>query len=261
MRNIFATLILILLLVSCKKEIVLHLNSYDPQVVIQANISNDIGPYFVNISKTVKFSDSGGYTPVTNAEVIISDDTGVIDTLTEVEPGKYETNILKGIPDHIYNLKVVAEDKHFYATSRMPEIVTLDSLVFTRMNPNGGKIYYTTPVFKDPCHLVNYYRFIQTINEKTDNAYFVINDNLNDGMTNNIPIFGDIFPRTADTVTVEMRCIDKCTYLYFMALNKVEGLNYFSTPVNPPNNITGDYALGYFSAYTVQRREQIVGSR
>ena len=61
-----------------------------------------------------------------------------------------------------------------------------------------------------------------------------------------------------DTITVEMRNIDRTTYKYFLALDASNrnGPNA-SVPANPDNNF-GGACLGYFSAHTVQRRTLIV---
>ena len=61
----------------------------------------------------------------------------------------------------------------------------------------------------------------------------------------------DIYP--ADTVKVEMQCIDKPVYTYWFTLmqQSTEGPGGGVTPANPPSNIT-PLTLGYFSAHTSQ---------
>lgn len=244
---------------SCEKEIFIDLNSSDPQIVIEGNIDNLSGPYYVKLSWMVNFSDDNTFPPVTGAQVIISDNTGVKDTLTEKNAGVYRTRRIAGRPGITYSMSIKTGSKSFYATSTMPKTVNLDSLRFDKLIPEGIN-YYTTPIYTDPIEPGNYYRFLQTINKYADYATItVFNDQMNNGLVNTRPIMTDKHAiELGDTIKVEMRCIDSNIYIYYLGLCNVAGYNFLITPVNPPNNITGDYALGYFSAHTVQRRTQIV---
>lgn len=248
---------------SCEKEITVDLNTSDPKIVIDANITNEPGPYTVKISKTVNFSQPNTFPPVSGAMVIISDNSGVKDTLTEASPGLYRTSAIVGIPGRTYNLKVIAEGKNFFATSTMPQVVNLDSLsfeVFANSGNSGEREYLTLPVFTDPAATVNSYQFLQTINGEPDKTVFVLNDNTFNGSVNSQLLFNpDAEIKSGDTVSVEFRCIDKSAYDYYYTLSQNSGGGPFNaTPTNPPNNITGDFALGIFSAYTVQRKTKVV---
>lgn len=264
MKNIAnSCFILFVLLTSCTKEIELDLNSADPKIVIDGAITNELGPYTIKIKKTLNVSESNVYPPVQGATVVITDNTGFTETLTETLPGVYTTSKLKGMPGRTYNLKVVAEGKNFFATSTMPQVVNLDSLSFdlyTSSGNTGGKEYLTLPVFTDPAATANSYRFIQTVNGEVDKSIFVMNDNTFNGLKNENLLFNpDAEIKPGDTVMVEFRCIDKNTYNYFYTLSETSSDGPFSaTPTNPPNNITGDVALGIFSAYTVQRKSKVV---
>lgn len=248
---------------SCTKEIDVDLNTAEPQIVIEGNITNEAGPYTVKISKTVNFSDPNSYPPVSGALVIISDNSGVVDTLDETSSGLYQTSVLAGVPGRTYNLEVVAEGKTFNASSTMPQPVTLDSLAFTLFTSkgnSGGPEYFTLPIFTDPAAFVNSYRFIQTVNDTLDATIFVMNDNTFNGLQNQYSLFNpDAEIKPGDTVHIEFRCIDKSNYDYYYTLSQftTDG-PYSTTPTNPPNNITGGSALGIFSAYTVQKMSRIV---
>jgi len=262
MRKIFAILTITVLLSSCEKEISIDLNSSDPQIVIEGNITDAPAPYFVKITKTVNFSEGNNYPPVSNALVIISDNTGIADTLTETTAGLYKTNILYGQPAKTYYLSVTAEDKNYYAVSAMPKKTNLDTLHFTPFGGlSGGNSYAAIPIFADPISYGNNYRFLLTVNGVLAKSYIVLNDNVNNGLINQRPIFDHVSKiKKGDSVTVEMRCIDLNTYTYFYTLSKIAGggPSGSTTPSNPPNNITGNKALGYFSAHTTQTRTQKV---
>jgi hypothetical protein len=261
MKQIFIVAIAAVVLSSCEKEINIDLNSADPKIVIEGNITDEPGPYFVKISKTVNFSDANNYPSVTGALVIISDNIGNLDTLSYVSNGIYITHTIIGQPGNTYNLQIVADGKNFYASSTMPDKVTLDSLRFNAFINQGTTNFMVIPTFTDPSELGNNYRFIQKVNSRIDKSYIVQNDIATNGTVNQLPIFSqgeDIEIKAGDTVTIEMRCIDINTYNYFFTLSQISGGFDGATPSNPPNNIRGDYALGFFAAYTTQKRTQEV---
>jgi hypothetical protein len=248
---------------SCTKEIDIDLNTSSPQLVIEGNISDMPGPYTVKLSKTVNFSDSNTYPPVTGALVIISDNTGVTDTLTETVSGSYQTQRITGIQGNTYTLTVVTEGKQYDAVSTMPYKVNLDSIQFNPFSNPGssGNTLAVVPLYLDPVELGNSYRFFFFANGKADKSYQVSNDNIGNGNINQQPYFSDDVEFIAgDTVKVTMLCIDVNTYNYYYTLSQIAGGGPDgggATPSNPPNNITGNKALGVFSAYTTQTKTAI----
>ncbi|GAB1415554.1 hypothetical protein MASR2M117_09600 [Paludibacter sp.] len=186
MKKYITLIIASLIFASCTKEIDIDLNSTDTQLVIEGNITDDPGPYTVKLSKTVNFSDANNYPPFTDAMVIISDNTGIVDTLTETIPGLYQTNFITGIQGNAYTLKIIAENKQYNATSTMPHKVNLDSIYFNKFKtPNSSSpIYTTVPVYHDPVQPGNNYRFFLTVNDKSDKSYLIRNDNIGNGSTN-----------------------------------------------------------------------------
>lgn len=263
MKKYASVLIVGFLLASCTKEIDLDLNTASPQLVIEGNISDEVGPYTVKLSKTVNVSDVNTYPPVSRALVIISDNTGVTDTLTESVSGLYQTHRIKGTPGHTYTLKVIAESKEYHAVSTMPTKVKLDSLQFNLFRDPGetGNTFAIVPLYRDPAAYGNSYRFFFSANGKADKAYQVSNDNIGNGNVNQQPFFSDdVKFYEGDTVTVTMLCIDASTYNYYYTLSQIAdgGPGGGATPSNPPNNITGNKALGLFSAYTTQTITAVV---
>jgi hypothetical protein len=262
MHKYISISIISFLFLSCTKEIDINLNNSNPQLVIEGSISDEPGPYTVKLSKTVNFSDANNYPPVTGALVIISDNTGITDTLAETTPGLYETQHITGIQGNTYTLKVVAEGKQYDAVSTMPYKVNLDSIRFDLFNDPGesGIMYAVVPVYFDPVALGDNYRFFFSANGVADRSYQVSNDNIGNGGINQQPFFSnDVKFYEGDTVTVTMLCIDVNTYNFYYTLSQIteSGPGGGATPSNPPNNITGNKALGIFSAYTTQTRTAI----
>ena len=62
--------------------------------------------------------------------------------------------------------------------------------------------------------------------------------------------------QNGDIMEIEMRCIDKNVYTYFLELNKTIYGNSAGLG-NPTSNIKGG-ALGYFSAHTVWKGKVVV---
>jgi len=247
---------------ACKKVIQVDLNNATPRIVIEGEVTNHSGPYQVRISKTVDFSASNTYPPVTGATVTITDSsTGHGATLTEGSPGTYTTNAFTGVPRHIYNLRVIAEGKEYNASSTMPLPIPLDSVTFSRNTDFSNKQDINATVnFQDPPPLGNYYQFTEYLNGRLIPNIFVFEDRLSDGRYIQQPLFNDsTYLQKGDTLQLKMYCIDKNIFDYFNTLIQVTGNNSFqsATPANPISNISNG-ALGYFSAHTSTQEKLVV---
>jgi hypothetical protein len=239
---------------ACKKVVQLDLNNAAPQIVIEGEVINRNEPCTVRISKTVNFSASNTYPPVSGATVQVTDSsTGVTTDLMESSPGTYTTYAYSGIPGHIYNLRVLAEGKEYRASSTMPTPVLLDSVTFSRNTDFSNKQAINAIVdFQDPPGLGNYYQFTEYRNGRLIPNIFVFEDRLSDGRYIRQPLFNDSsYLQREDTMLLKMYCIDKPVFDYFNTLIPVTGNSGFqsATPANPISNISNG-ALGYFSAHT-----------
>lgn len=264
MKTYIVILIAALCCVSCEKEISIDLNSSNPQLVIEGNISDAPGPYFVKLSKTVNFSNTNIFPAVTGAFITISDNMGIVDTLSEVEPGLYKTHTITGIQGNTYTLKVITEGKQYDAISTMPKKIPLDSIQFDSFSDPGSdnkNAFSVVPLYYDPLEMGNCYRFFFSSNGVADKTYQVSNDNVGNGTLNQQPFWSDnVEYLQGDTVKVTMLCIDVQTYNYYYTLSQIaeSGPGGGATPSNPPNNITGNKALGIFSAYTTQTKTAVI---
>lgn len=251
-----------LLLFSCNKEeiIELDLSSAPVQYVIEGCVTDEARPYSVRITQSVNFDQPNDFPAVHGALVIISDNAGQMDTLVEKSPGWYETPEVKsGVYGRTYTLQVWINGNLFTAKSTMPHVVPFDDLSAINLPFGGENSLVLMPLFKDPAGLGNNYQFVQSNNGKRQPYIFVMDDRNNDGsQISNLLIAPDLKTNIGDTITVEMRNIDRATYKYFVALDASNGNGpNASVPANPDNNFEGA-CLGYFSAYTVQRRTLIV---
>jgi hypothetical protein len=249
---------------ACKKVISVDLNNAAPQIVIEGEVTNARGAYQVRISKTVNFSASNVYPPVTDASVIITDSTaGVTEKLVQSsDSGTYLTSTIKGSPLHTYSLNVMAEGKQYTAVSTMPLPVFLDSVTFALNFDFSNKQEINAVVnFRDPVGLGNYYQFTEVVNGRTIPNIFVFEDRLSDGRYIEQPLFNDsAYLQKNDTLLLTMNCVDKNMYNYFFTLANVTGNTNNSqsaTPANPATNLSNG-ALGYFSAHTTQKAKIVV---
>lgn len=244
---------------SCEKIITLPIEDNEQKIVIEGNITDLPGPYFVKLTKSVGLNEANVYPVIDNATVIISDNMGKKDTLTYTADGMYKTRSIIGVYGYTYNLEVKINGKIYTAQSTMPNKVNLDNLRINTFPINGETRFSIIPVYQDPITLGNSYRFIQKINDTLDNNYNIFNDNLNNGKINQRPLNNrneDLTIKLFDIISVEMQCISPSSYTYFYTLTQQSGSGPGggTVPANPPNNITGG-ALGLFSAHTTQTKQ------
>ena len=82
------------LFMSCEKVIDLDLNSAEPRIVIEGNITSDPGPYQVSITTSGDYYTAEGIMPVSGAEVIFVDDLNHVDTYQKNLPENISQKIL-----------------------------------------------------------------------------------------------------------------------------------------------------------------------
>lgn len=267
MKNTFFIILSLFLLTSCEKEIDLDLADKSGNIVIEGNITDQPGPYYVKITKSVAFTQNNQYPAVTGAEVILSDNTGQTETLQYVGDGKYKTSAFTAVTGRTYTLKVQAEGKQYTAQSTMPTPVSFDGLTQDSFVFGGVTTYTLLPVFTDPATLGNRYLFNFTVNNKPKKTFDVFSDNVNNGLVNQRPLFlpNDDSDDTdavkvvvGDTIHVEMQCIDNNIFTFYSALLQITGDNGGGvTPSNPPSNVSNG-ALGYFSAHTSSTKTFVI---
>jgi hypothetical protein len=229
---------------------------------VEGNISNTPGPYTVKLSTSVNYDETNSFPAVQNAVVKISDDHGHAETLAETSPGQYQTSALNGTVGTTYTLYIKTTDnKEFTASSTMPAVVPLDDVKIQRSTFKSSEedtleaiVYFT-----DPKGLGNNYRFMQYINGVASKAINLTNDKYFDGNSTNFSLFrkDKEYIKKGDSVSVEMRSIDKANYDYFNSLQTIIDRPDNPAPANPVSSITGG-ALGYFCAYSVSQKSVIV---
>lgn len=252
-----------LLLSSCEKVIDIDLNKADRKIVIEGIITDQPGTHTIKLTQSVNYNEANTFPAVSGAVVIIRDNAGNTETLTESLPGIYTTNTIQGVSGRTYTLGVTVGETTYTAISTMPEAVSIDTLLIEELNGPHGSEKIIKAQYTDPAGIANFYRFILFRNN-IEELTFIADDRLQDGAVITYPLFSrsDEFSiRTGDTLIVHLQSIDKSVYEYFRTLNELSnGASHggsASLPANPLTNIDNE-ALGYFSAHSIRTKTIII---
>lgn len=293
MKQFVLVILLLFIFVGCVEDFYLKLQNADPRLVVEGWITNKPGPYYILLTK----SKIGAFaTPdqsyinnselVKDASVIISDDSGQIDTLKFIQAndnsdprdkwfhGYYKTSKLKGIPSHTYVLKIKVWGKEFEASAYMPPVPEIDSLRYSMKiaEKDGAQYYVPLLNFKEPQGTQDYY-LVQLKNEFS--PYLVVNtaiwqysifsDILMNPYVSNLNISLGTNPRgitypiyhEGDSIYVALSSLTKEGYYYYKAILEQfenDGGAYKPTPTSPPGNIRNG-GLGLFRASAVSEKK------
>ncbi len=257
------------LLTSCEEVIDYKLNSTDEKLVVEGLVTDQPGPYTVRLTSTKGYLDQGRVPSATAGLVTITDvEAGVTDTLraSTATAGLYLTTprFPQGQIGHHYRLRIVREGQEYTAESEIKRILPLDSLSFKYKTPQTDAVsdsgYYTTAYFREAAGRGDYYRFLIYQNRRWRNRseVAVIDDELYDGNYGDPEIGYNINPR--DTVTVELRSIDKAAYDFYIGLTNAQlntGTPFDSPPANAPTNVRGNRVIGLFTACAARRATRV----
>ncbi|HEY9125203.1 MAG TPA: DUF4249 domain-containing protein [Bacteroidales bacterium] len=256
---------------ACEEVINVDLNTASPKLSVTAIITDQPGPYYVTLTKSESFfSSNDSFPAVSNAVVVISDDAGNSEQLTETKAGVYQTNNLQGVSGRTYHLSIEASGNKYEATSYLPYPIALDSVTAQKITASGPgnkenkNKYYLKCYFTDPKGSEDYYR-VEPIIPNLDtlsSSYQIYSDEVTDGQHVEFPVQKPTF-NFGDTAIVEFYHINKKNYDYYKTANNIlkskKGpMASASAPqANPLTNISGE-AVGYFGTFAVNRRLIVV---
>ena len=220
----------------------------------------------------MNYYDPNVFPALTDATVVVSDNSGNSETLVQTSDGIYQSTTLQGVAGRLYSLKVSYNGKDYESHSTMPSMVPIDSVMIVLNPPGGGGFggghpgdsipgYKVTCIFKDPPGQGNYYRLVLNSNDTAaidKSRYRIVSDKLTDD--DNISITANTKLKPGDSVTVILECIDQAAYNFFNTLGNVVGDSppfMSAPPANPVTNISNG-GLGYFSAYSYSEKKLVV---
>lgn len=255
-------MLIILLLIGCEKVIDVDLNEANPEVVIEANLSNTNNLAEVMLTKTGSYFGDTPIKKIADAEVIIEDEFGSRFILDEVEAGLYRADEILFQEETTYQLFIDVDGEKFESSSKLNSVVLIDSLTY--FYDDGFAFldagYVVKIYFIDPPEKNNYYRVKISENDTLKNEtedLIIFDDRLIDGQSLEVTLRGVIF-EPDDTVVIQLISLDEGAYEYFHTFQELINVNPGSAaPANPTSNISNG-ALGYFSAWSADKKTVII---
>jgi hypothetical protein len=241
---------------SCKKDIHLNLQNASGLLVIEGNVTNMPGPYYVYLSNTITYYDTNVVAPVSGGKIKISDNAGNTDSLTESNPGTYQTHTIVGTVGRTYHLSVNSGGKQYDAYSTMNPPVAIDTLGLLPAifgNSKDANILFQNSSQSSTV----YYNAVMYVDGQRQYKADPVNDQLNIGIIQRVQMRTDSGIVINDTLQAELDVIDQPMYNYWYSLNNATLSSQTAAPANPTSNISNN-ALGYFSAYAATRSNIIV---
>ena len=261
LNSIIYIAVIVFGLSSCEKVIDLDLNTTPARIVVDGQVTNSLTVgSVVKLSYTNKVKSDNSIVPLLGATVTIQEDNGTVYSLPEVASGVYRNVSLVGITGKTYHLKVVANDVTLTSSSKMPTMVSFDSLVVEDF-PNFGKtVKVVTPFYNDPNGRGNNYNLLMFKNGRLIKDAFAFDDSFIDGKKVTFPLIysrkEDEFKK-GDIIEVVMNCIDYDNYKYWFSFSQSSSGSPQAVPDNPISNIKGN-AIGVFGANTYQKRNVVI---
>ncbi len=268
------SLLLLVALTSCKKNIDVKIPDYVQKLVVQGSIETGLNPE-VYLSYTVPYF--GNHTcslsdfAVKGALITITDGS-TTDTLKEVIPGLgyyYKANTMVGVVGNTYNLTILLNGKTYTSHTTIYPVVKLDTLWFKVVRDDSLGYIYTH--FTEPAAPGNQYRwfgkrigkdqsFIAPLGSSFDDKFIngksfdfaydrgvIQNSNATD---DNNSVKG--FFVKGDNVIVKFCAIGYDEFRFFRSYdaNIISNGNPFAAPSNLENNIKGENVLGVWCGYS-----------
>ncbi len=267
MKKIIVILVLFIFFIGCEEVIEVELDNSEPQIVIEAVVSDNPQNNRVVITKTTDFYSPGQYENISGAEIIVTENNGTSFNFEETFPGNYTNEILSAKIGSQYQISVNINGKTYTATSSLPQLLVLDSIsVKGEKRPFQDELDYEYHAyFQDNPGVEDYARFKLYINGIERGGIFRYDDRLTDGRYIDFWRFffepeDDVKP--GDTVTIELITIDKNSFEYFDTLRRVLATSTggpfgSTTPSNPITNWDNG-ALGYFSVQSINSKSTTI---
>lgn len=265
--NKLLILFIAFLFLGCEEIIEVDINSSDPQIIIEAKLSNSIVNNFVKITRSTDFYNPNEYIKISDAEITITDGEGNSYPLQEILPGRYQSVELVSVPQKRYSIEVNHQSDKYVATSYAPPTIFIDSLSYKlEPRPFRDKKFLELHVhFQDEENQADYARFVVYKNKKQIERIFLYDDRLTNG--NEIDFFFFNFDEDeeflpGDEILVELQTIDKEAHTYFRTLRRALARSTGgpfgpAAPANPTTNWDKN-ALGYFSAFTFDSKSIVI---
>lgn len=253
------SLLLVLALFSCQKEIDIDLNDSNPKLVIEANYIATDSIVTVRVSKTGSYFDNYITNPVNDAVVSIRENNGAEVIVPLSADGYYE--LANYIPTFgaTYTIKVTQEGVDYSADSKLMPVLNFlpATYVYQEESLFSDAGYWITYRFQDYSGVGNCYKLITTYGgERYDKFgdFSTGSDAYTDGNLIERPLIQSFQP--GDTILLELQSINQRVYDYYSQLSS--NTSSFTAAAGNPDYFWSNDALGYFSAYGYSTEEVII---
>jgi len=245
--------------ISCEEVIDLELNTVERKLVIEASVNlleNGATQAYVKLTTTAPYFDTV-IPVVTDAEVVITNENGIVFPFTHIENGYYISD-MEVAEDVLYTLEIVYKNEVFTATNKLVKSVPIEFVEQRNDAGFSGEDIELKAFFTDPAGEENYY-FFEGLSQK-GNVYDALSDEFFDGNL----IFGyflveDIEP--GDVVKFNLYGINPQNYSFIFTLlqqGDAPAGPFETQPATVRGNVTNqtnpdNFPLGYFrisEAYT-----------
>ncbi|MFN6944529.1 MAG: DUF4249 domain-containing protein [Cytophagaceae bacterium] len=263
-RSIIFFLSLVLSQFSCRETLDIDLEEAEPRIAVFALLTNQEGPYKVQISRTKSFYSTEDQAKVQDAVVTLSDNFGESELLIETEPGIYETQNFQGRVGRMYTLTIQAEGQTYTSQSELKNILPVDSIKFRYYDQPDllhQRGYYPVSYAKTPPGETNYYLWKFYRNDTllhNKNQLFIAEDRFVQENINGLE--GPFVYQLGDKLRIESFSLTKEAYDFYLHLQNQlnnDGGFFSGPPANPQTNIHGG-ALGVFQVSGMEIDELIV---
>ena len=261
--KIISVLIGILFLHSCEKVIDFDLTDSEKAIVIEAILASGKSPFTVTISKTTPYFETNAGDPVSGAKVSLRTENGTPRYCKETSAGTYSLERSTKPTNTWYIVDVVYNGITYTAKAYLNDPVPISDLSFSYFDGLGvlDSGYKVHCYIHDPQDKENYYRIKYYVNGKIaddDGEITLYSDELFNGKEIGLGQRSKTFGLT-DTLTIELQSIDKAAYDYFSTLENITSEDWLqsASPANPISNFNNG-ALGYFSAYSFDRKKVVI---
>lgn len=277
MRNLY-TLLLLLLTLSCQKEIELDYRDIEPVVSIEGRVTNE--QVYVLITRTRSINDSVKSRGIGGAVVTISSEDGTEQLVYDARDGYYRpASGMKGVPGRTYRLDVTLDGHQYAASSTMPRQAPIVStqFIWQSLLDNGMLMYEMWASDPEP-DVRNYYWYRVdrrakdpkvrqkqgtdayrwssfddrgAINARIYRDIMCVNEEMMDGQDIEDDQLKSIL-FDGDTITLQLMTIDRAMFEYYQSLSVGQRMG-----ANPISNISGG-CLGYFAAGSVSHADTVI---
>lgn len=277
MRNLYI-LLLLLLTLSCQKEIELDYRDIEPVVSIEGRVTNE--QVYVLITRTRSMNDSVKGRGIGGAVVTISSEDGTEQLVYDARDGYYRpASGMKGVPGRTYCLDVTLDGHQYAASSTMPRQAPIVSaqFIWQSLLDNGMLMYEMWASDPEP-DVRNYYWYRVdrrakdpkvrqkqgtdayrwssfddrgAINARIYRDIMCVNEEMMDGQDIEDDQLKSIL-FDGDTITLQLMTIDRAMFEYYQSVSVGQRMG-----ANPISNISGG-CLGYFAAGSVSHADTVI---